>query len=140
MANNRNDYKRKQMYKVLTTIVLICSMAMGTQAQDGSVTIIKDSKIDALMEFYAQKHQAKEKAAGFRIQILAGTSRDKAYSTESKFRRDFPQHRTYLAYNSPYFKIRVGDFEDRLVAYRTLQQIKLKYPGSFLVEEKIDLR
>ncbi|MCP4121214.1 MAG: SPOR domain-containing protein [Bacteroidetes bacterium] len=111
-----------------------------SNAQSGTIIIHKDTKINRLLDFYAAHENSIEEMQGYRIQIMAGTSRDKAYKTQGNFNYAYPQFRSYLQYNSPYFKIRVGDFTDRLNAHRFLQQVKQKYPGSFMVDEVVKLR
>ena len=108
-------------------------------AQDGYVHIYKDNRVDDILRLYSQKQNSFSEAAGYRIQVLASTNRDRAYETENKFRYKYGQYRTYLTYKSPYFKLRVGDFTDKLEAYRFLQKIKNKYPGSFMVEEVVKM-
>jgi len=123
-------------------ILLIITAACWTSgaAQSGTIIIHKDTKIDRLLDFYAAHENSIEEMQGYRIQIMAGTSRDKAYKMQGNFNYAYPQFRSYLQYNSPYFKIRVGDFTDRLSAHRFLQQVKQKYPGSFIVDEVVKLR
>jgi len=121
-------------------IILFSLGLMSAEAQSGTIVIHKDNKIDRLLDFYSAHKNSIEEAQGFRIQIMAGTSRDKAYKAQSNFNYSYPQFRSYLEYNSPYFKIRVGDFTDRLSAHRFLQQVKTKYPGSFMVDEVVQLR
>lgn len=122
------------------TVILMACLALAWapgRAQSSGIVIHKPAGLDRLMDFYTEQRRAVEETPGYRIQILAGTSRDKAYKTESDFKRANPGFPVYLTYNSPYFKIRVGDFTNRLTAYRNLMELRAVYPGSFLVEEAV---
>ncbi|MCB0502291.1 MAG: SPOR domain-containing protein [Bacteroidetes bacterium] len=126
----------------MRTILMFLLMWMSVQAihaQEGTIQVIKDGKIDQLLELYSRHHNSFEEKPGYRIQILASTNREKAYDTESDFKMNYGQYKTYLTFKSPYFKLRVCDFTDKLEAYRFLQKVQDKYPGSFLVEENVKL-
>jgi hypothetical protein len=127
----------------LATALLIIFMIAGTyvlHAQGEGIVVHKDDRIDRLMEIYTRSVQAREFSRGYRIQIMAGTSRDKAQKAQGNFDLQYPQYRSYLTYNSPYFKLRVGDFTERLEAFRFLQTIKNTYSGAFIVEDEVNLK
>ena len=123
-------------------ILFVILLAFGWKAafaQDGYVNIQADGRIDQLLSLYSEHHNSFTEKEGFRVQILATTMRDKAYDAQKDFRWKYGAHQTYLTFKSPYFKLRVGDFTDKLEAYRFLQTVKSKYPGSFLVNETVKL-
>jgi len=126
--------------KLGSLLLLFIFTVPAVNAQQGEIVIHKDAKIDAFLDFYADHVNSFEEAPGYRIQILGGTSRDEAYKVRGKFKYQYSQYQTYLTYNSPYFKVRVGDFIERLDAYRFLQQIKPKFSGAFMVEEVVQLQ
>ncbi len=125
------------MKSVLVVFTFLMVSILGF-SQDGYVIVHKDAKVDQLLDLYSRHHNSFDEKDGFRIQVLATTMRDKAYSTEQDFKFKYSQN-TYLTFKTPYFKLRVGDFTDRLEAYRFLQEIKSKYPGAFLVTELVKL-
>ena len=120
-------------------VLVLLMVSLASKAQEGRIVIHEDEKLDQLVRFYSEYKQEKEEAMGYRIQILAGTSREKAYSIQGNFNYQFPDYASYLTYISPYFKVRVGDFTDKLEAFRFLQHLKSVYPGAFIVEEEVKL-
>jgi hypothetical protein len=50
---------------------------------------------------------------GYRIMVLNTNNRDLAYKTKADLLRYFPDLSVYLGYQSPYYKIRMGDFLKR---------------------------
>lgn len=119
----------------IVAIVLGLMLVFQVEAQEGVVEIQKDSRIEALVNLYGEHHNSFNEKPGYRIQLVASTNRDKAYNAEAKFKSKYPQFSTYLAYTSPYFKLRACDFTDRLEALRFLYSIKGQFPSAFLVEQ-----
>ena len=102
--------------------------------------IIKDARIDALIQKQiAINEKTKGKFLGYRIQIHFGIDKTKALDMKATFIGKFPNYSSYLIYEQPYFKIRVGDFRTRLEAYNFLQQIQTIFPAAFLVRDQIEL-
>ena len=80
---------------------------------------------------------------GYRIQIAAYSgvnSKSQAEAARNTFNGLFPYTRSYLVYNEPYFKVRVGNYFTRLQAYKDLETIKLTYPSAYIVPDKINYR
>lgn len=125
---------------LIAAVLFSFSYGNTLSAQDGNVTFHQDVNLDGLVEFYSSHVRSHKLAPGYRIQILAGTSREKAHKVQRDFRIKYPAYDSYLTYHSPYFKIRVGDFTERLAAHRFLHEIESTFPGAFLVEEEIRLK
>ena len=54
--------------------------------------------------------------------------------------KDFPDLKSYVEYEEPYYKLRVGDFKTRLEATYFLQQVTTLYAGAFIVKDKIRIK
>ncbi|GHV66907.1 hypothetical protein FACS1894199_11280 [Bacteroidia bacterium] len=78
---------------------------------------------------------------GYRIQIFSGSSFDysidRVTAIKNEFREAFPDISAYLNYFDPDFKIRVGNFKNRLDCIPTLKQLRRKYPGCYPVRTDI---
>ena len=70
--------------------------------------------------------------------VSSKKNREKAQKIRSRFSSEFPQFKTYLGYDSPYYKIRIGDFISRLEAYKIQKIITKKYQGAYIVPTTID--
>ena len=80
---------------------------------------------------------------GFRIQIAAYSgvnSKSQAEAARNSFNSLFPYTKSYLIYNEPYFKVRVGNYRSRLQAHKDLETIKLTYPSAYIVPDKVSYR
>lgn len=122
-------------------VQLFLFMGLMTFAQKGDVTVIKDSRIDALVA----KEGATEPPAigpqidGFRIQLFFDSERTAINDARGTFIAKYPRIDTYTTYNAPNFFLRVGDFRTRLEAEKVKAEMSDLFPTSFIVQEKINL-
>lgn len=109
---------------------------------DGTITIIEDARIDQLLEKEISINEKKGTIPGFRIQLYYGSgpeSRKKATQVQADFLRLYPEMPSYLIFQSPNFKIRIGDFRSKLEAEKFLKEIKAHFENAFIVKDEIKL-
>jgi hypothetical protein len=102
--------------------------------------VAQDQKISELLTKYKDYNRRKEFAAGYRIQIMYTDVRDEAYKSKGAMYKEFPDLASYVEYEQPYYKLRLGDFKSRLEATYYLQQVITFYPGAFIVKDKIKIK
>lgn len=70
---------------------------------------------------------------GYRVQVFsdnnARTAKNEARSKSRNISARFPQYRTYVMYNSPYWRLKVGDFRTRGEADEAAEQLKKTFPS-----------
>ena len=89
----------------------------------GNATPLKDTVIiqqDPRMEVLTQKQRIVNRKQsmmagnglykGFRIQVISTNKRDDAFRLKAELLSNFPEHKSYIIYQSPNFKVRVGNF------------------------------
>ncbi len=80
-----------------------------------------------------QKINGKTRVGGYRIQVFsdnnAHTAKSEAQTKASNISSRFPQYRTYIVYNSPYWRLKVGDFLSEEEAYEAIQELKRAFPA-----------
>jgi hypothetical protein len=75
---------------------------------------------------------------GFRIQIYTSPNIDDANAARLVAAKEFPADSVYVVYDPPVYKVRIGDFTNRLEASRKLSDvISSQYPDAWLVTDKI---
>lgn len=81
---------------------------------------------------------------GYRIQILSSREVTTADSVSTEFRlwadttlTGYTPH-AYVFFKQPYYKVHVGDFQDREKANTLSRIIKRKYPEAWVVHDRID--
>lgn len=77
---------------------------------------------------------------GFRIIIYNGPDRAQAMKAKNNFSKAFADCRSYMSYNVPSYKIKVGDFEERKDANEFLRKVSRLYPSSFIVPDIITVK
>jgi hypothetical protein len=126
--------------------LLLCLLLplYGLLAQD-SVVVNKDPRLDILSTKQAAINRltarmtSSGKYKGYRLQVLSTRSRDQAFRVKAELLQKFPGQKTYALYQSPYFKIRLGNFLERADAERFRKTMLQSYPqGVFVVEDVIE--
>jgi len=102
-----------------------------------SLTMNADAGVAKLQSKYIELNKLKQSSAGFRIQIHFGNEREKAKEIKTKFLQTFTDIPAYDSYQSPNFRVRVGDFRSKLEASKYLKQISAAFPSSFIVTDNI---
>jgi hypothetical protein len=79
-------------------------------------------------------------ASGFRICIYNGNDRKAALSEKLKFMKSYPSFRSYMSYNSPYYKIKIGDFTDKKIAQKELKSVVTNFPSAFISPDMVTVK
>ncbi|MEO6346546.1 MAG: SPOR domain-containing protein, partial [Aquaticitalea sp.] len=101
--------------KVLLIFIIFMHYSTKTQAQEGQVTIDADKDIDKLLEF---KKDIKTVDL-YKIRIYSG-DRSGAESAKSQANGLYGEWPSVMEYETPNYKIYVGNFLSRLEADRAL--------------------
>ncbi|UKJ08181.1 SPOR domain-containing protein [Solitalea lacus] len=80
----------------------------------------------------------KPPAFGYRLQIYSGPNRNEAYSLQIKFALKFPELGSYLSYQMPNYKLRVGDFATRADAEKVKKLLDKEFDVAFIVSDKLN--
>ncbi len=123
----------KLIMKRLFFLTLIC-LCGSISAQEGTVNIDQSKAIDKLLEF---KKDIKT-VGTFRIQVYSGSSSSAASNVKAEFKQSYGQWPVEMVFNTPNYKIWVGNFRDRLEADRALLRIKKNYMNAFIFKPKKD--
>ena len=129
------------MKKILTIFLL--SLAWCVAFSQGSIRYDIEPEIVRIQEDYVNNWRKIGEINGYRIQIAAYSgvnSKSQAEYAKNSFNNLFPYTKAYLIYNEPYFKVRVGNYQSRLEAYKDLESIRLTYPSAYIVPDKISYR
>lgn len=127
----------------MKSAIIILSLFISNMlwAQQGDVQIIKDNRIDALVnrQGAVTPPAVRPQIDGYRIQLVFDPSRDALNAARGQFISQFPKIDTYTKYNAPNFFLRVGDFRTRLEAEAIKAEVEAAFPTSFIIKEKIYL-
>ena len=79
-------------------------------------------------------------AKGFRIIIYNGPDRAAAMTAKNNFTRAFPGVASYVSYNVPSYKIKVGNFESRGDASSFMRKVNKAFPTAFIVPDIVTIK
>jgi len=123
------------MIKSYINLVLVFTLfSASLSAQEGVVKVNQDPQIDALLKL---KKDVNRKAQKFKIQIYNG-SRPGAENARNNFRKYYSNWSVSIQYETPNYKIWVGNFKTRLEADRALLRVKRKFTNAFIFKPKKD--
>jgi len=77
---------------------------------------------------------------GYRIIVYNGPDRNEAIQAKNNFTKAFPDKRSYMSYNVPSYKIKVGDFEEKGEANEFLRLVSRMFPSSFIVPDIVTIK
>jgi hypothetical protein len=121
--------------KTLIILVVLLGLATITYAQNPTVRVDQDPQIEKLLDF---KKDIRTVDA-FKIQIYSGdrSGAERVKNSFSSFFNDIPAS---MEFNTPNYKIWVGNFTNRLEAERALVKIKKEYANAFIFKPKVNLK
>lgn len=117
---------------ILALIGFVFTLSLA--AQEGKVNISQDSDIDKLLEYKKDIKTSKV----YRIQVYQSVDPDKAQREKSNFLNTYSEWPVEIIWNTPNYKVWVGNFATQLEADRALAKIKKKYMYAFHFIPKSD--
>jgi SPOR domain len=127
--------------------ILLAFFSLSLYAQDSTETVIvhKDPRVDLLVKKQAEanasiKRATSRTAKGFRIMVINTNKRDEAMAAKNKVYTNFPELKAYLIYQSPYFKLKAGNFKTREEAQQYQKYLSAYFPkGVFIINDTIEV-
>lgn len=136
----------KAALKIWMTGLLLTMLAGAVTAQD-TIVVRKDSRLDILNAKQAVYNKLAAKMTsnglfrGYRLQVINTRSREEAFQIKTALLQRFPEEKTYLLYQSPYFKVRIGNFLERSAAEEFKRMVSKQYPqGVYVIEDSIEYK
>jgi len=115
-------------------VVFLIGLAFQLSAQEGTVAIQQDPKIDQLVKLYTEVHS---KAEFYQIQVGFGNYQ-KAQDLKDQVDIDFPGWYSKIEFESPTYRVRLGKFRTKLEAERKYLEVRKKYPDAMLLKPEAD--
>lgn len=128
--------KRFLLFTILSMLV-VCGFAQ----KQGKLNLRQDSRIARLMQKQKEVYAANSTMSGFRVQIfmeIGNEAVDHANVVKKEFEELYPELPIYLSYEQPYYRLRVGDFRNRVEAEKYLRILKPQYSVAFVTADIIN--
>ena len=131
--------------KVMLSALAIFFVSLVSAQSDSNVVVHKDPRLDLLVTKQAQINEytsrdARKITKGYRLMIISTNSRDEAIAAKTKIYTYFPELKAYLWHQSPYYKVKAGNFKDRKEAEAYQERLNAYFPkGVFVMNDVVEL-
>jgi cell division protein FtsN len=117
------------MKTIILSVMLLGFITCGV-AQNGEINIEQDANITRLLEVYKISNS---KSNFYTIQVGFG-SYTKAEELKQQVDIDFPDLKAKIIFDSPTYRVQIGQFRSKLDAERKFKEVRIKYPESLLLK------
>ncbi len=110
------------------------------KTQHGHVSWNLPSGLTTLVEAYKRDNFKEQGIDGYRIQLFSdggNNAKDRAQSMLEELLKNYPEVSSYLTYQQPNFKVRLGNFRTKAEARQFQTILSQNYPGCFIVRDLI---
>jgi len=119
--------------KLVFYSLLISFSTLYINAQDQNVAVTQDPKFEQLLNEKRKINPSLTVNDFYKIQIYNGSS-ENAKKTLNEFRQEFATIDATIVFNTPNYKVWVGNFRTRIEAEKTLADIKDRYKYVLLIK------
>ena len=139
----------KFMKSLLLSFFCLSSISLFAQqgvSDTSSVIVHKDPRVDLLIKKQSEINEetsrnARRVGRGFRLLVINTNNREEAINAKTKLYQYFPELKSYLIYQSPYFKLKAGNFKEKKDAENYQQRLNKVFPkGVFIMSDLIEVR
>ena len=139
-SNTGTDYNedlsvhRPKIEQETTPEVEVVETSLEVTPVNHQNTVV-DSKLQEITSF----NRTSNSAQGFTIQVYSGTSREQASQAKAQVYKILPESRPQTRYEQPIYRVRVGQFIDRLEAQNTYAKLLSEFPQAIVIPTRIIL-
>jgi len=123
---------KRILMSVTTVIATVLIGSTNIYAQDNPV-IVQDSKLQTLVELKGELEKENKLSNGYTVQLHNGNL-ERAQARKKEYDKSDSSWPASIHYETPNYKLWVGNFDTRLEADRALLQLKDKFPSAFILK------
>jgi hypothetical protein len=125
-----NKISKHNLLYVFVVCTFLCIKSYG---QDIKAAVSVDPKIDELLKEKRKLNSSLFLNEAYKIQIFYGNSEDSKKKLQ-EFNRELKDLDSTIIFNSPNYKVWVGNFKTRIEVERVMINIKQKYPSALIIK------
>ena len=125
--------KNRSKHNLLYFFILSTFFCVKTVAQDSKTTTTIDPKIDQLLKEKRKLNTSLFLNEGYKIQIFYGNSEESKKKLQ-EFKKEFKDLDGTIIFNSPNYKVWIGNFKSRIEVERAMIEIRKKYPSALIIK------
>lgn len=119
--------------EVIFGILLSLLFTSFSLSQESKISISQDSRFEQLLNEKRKMNSSITVSDRYKIQVFTGDS-ESSKKILTDFRRENKSIDGTIVFNTPIYKVWVGNFKTRIEAEKKLLEIKKKYPNAFLIK------
>lgn len=120
---------KKFIHNIFILVVLAaCSGPKTTTSTSTAPAVVK------------KKTVTKKLVDGYQLQVLNTTDRTEAINAKSLLLTKYPNQKTFLLFQNPYYKIRFGNFLTETEAVNYQKKIESYFANVFVIPVKIEIK
>lgn len=126
----------------MVVFILFCMAASAQTLPAILKQVDYPSTVDTLL-LRRMDYRMDKQGEGYRILIFSQSgnhSKNAAIEAKSAFDLIYPEYKSYILFEEPYFKVKIGNFTNRLDAGFVLKEIRGDYPYAFIVKDVLDVK
>jgi hypothetical protein len=130
----------------ILSLFIFSGLFAQTDSSTVGVLVHKDPRVDLLVKKQASINIATKKSVGhtmrgYRLMVINTNKREDAIAAKTKVYTYFPELKAYLVYQSPFFRLKAGNFKSRDEAEKYRKQMAPLFPkGVFIVNDTIEVK
>ena len=129
---------KKILFLTLMFPIFVFSQSDTTFNTKGEIISINQKGVDKLVSKYKQILKKTGGVYGWRIQLIFKDQKEEILPYQIKFTNLYPEIPVQIAFDSPNYKLTVGNFRTRNKALKIKHQISKNFPGAYPVPIIID--
>ena len=120
---------------------VIQKVELDYSVNDGTVTILQDARIEKIEQFVRSGEEGLDGVLidGYRVLIYFDQDKSKSEQQKANFMALYREHKAYVDYMAPNYRVRVGNFRSKLEAEKLKQELIGIFPTAIVVADKIQL-
>jgi len=99
-----------------------------------------NARLEEKLSLIREKNKEIKYTQGYRIQVYSGNNQESAEKAKEGIYRIDPNLDPEIIYFPPNFKVKVGNFYDRIEAYETLLIIRESFLQALLLPERVTIK
>lgn len=119
--------------KIFLSSLLLVALTPKIKAQDQNTSVSQDPKFEQLLNEKRKINTSLTVNDSYKIQIYSGGS-ENAKKTLAEFKQEFKDIDATIVFNTPNYKVWIGNFKTRIEAERTFADIKNRYKNILLIK------
>ena len=123
------------------TTIAVVNDSLNYSVGGGNVVVSGGEKLAKLEEFVRTGEGSVEgvKMDGYRVLIFFDQSKSVSESAKARFLSIYPEHKAYVDYMAPNYRVRVGNFRTKLEAEALKAELLANFPTAIVIADKIQL-